>query len=264
MARDKSDTAELDRPDAAVAPKLLVAMGRGKTGKSTMIRWAAERAFTHGRPPVIADADRTNATLAAFFDGVTRPESPDADDVKNWLNGVLESQIEAKAGGKPFSVFLDLGGGDLVLKEHAAHLGLVAFCEAYGIEPVAVHFLGADLDDLAYLRDVEESGAFAPRKTLLVLNEGTLAPGKQPARAFEAVKSHAIFKAAIGRGAKAVMMPRLQCMGEVDSRRLLFSAAAAGRVPEGQAPFGPINRQFVTMWLRAMDEAFSSVSDWLP
>lgn len=266
MAREKSDTAELERPEsvAVAAPKLLVALGRGKTGKSTFIRWAAEQAFIHGRPSVIADADRTNATLAAFFDGVTRPESPDAEDVKAWLNSVLEDQIAAKESGKPFSVFLDLGGGDLVLKEHALTLGLVPFCKQFGIEPVAVHFLGADLDDLAYLRDVEESGAFAPEKTLLVLNEGTLGTGKQPGKAFEAVRKHKIFGEAIARGAQAVMMPRLVCMGEVDRRRLLFSAAAAGMVKDGHEPFGPINRQYVTLWLRAMDGAFSKVSDWLP
>jgi Mrp family chromosome partitioning ATPase len=57
-------------------PKLVVALGRGKTGKSTFIRWAAERAFRAGRTSVIADADRTNATLAAFFDNVSRPRRP--------------------------------------------------------------------------------------------------------------------------------------------------------------------------------------------
>jgi hypothetical protein len=267
MAREKTETTdavELDRPDTVASPKFVVTMGRGRTGKSSWIRYVAGRAFDLGRPPVIADADRTNATLAAFFEGVTRPESADADDVREWLNNVLEDQIAANAAGKAFSVLLDLGGGDLVLKEHAKDLSLVPFCEQFGIDPIAVHFLGSDLDDLAYLRDVDESGAFAPKKTLLVLNEGVLPPGRQPGRAFEAVRNHDIFKAAIKRDAKAVMMPRLQCMGEIDRRRLLFSAAAAGTVKAGQEPLGPIARQYTTMWLRAMDAAFTSVSDWLP
>jgi len=64
------------------APKLVLALGRGKTGKSTFIRWAAEGALERGAEPVIADADRTNATLAAFFENVARPDSPEDEDVR--------------------------------------------------------------------------------------------------------------------------------------------------------------------------------------
>ena len=39
------------------------------------------------------------------------------------------------------------------------------------IQPVAVHLIGAGRDDLAYPRDVDEGGAFAPEATILVLNE---------------------------------------------------------------------------------------------
>ena len=80
----KKDTAvmELDRteegqpPLAEIpvdTPKLILTMGRGRIGKSTFVRWAAERAMIMGSLPVIADADRTNATLSAFFENVTSP-----------------------------------------------------------------------------------------------------------------------------------------------------------------------------------------------
>jgi hypothetical protein len=39
------------------------------------------------------------------------------------------------------------------------------------IQPVAVHLIGADRDDLTYLRDVEEGRVVAPKATILVLNE---------------------------------------------------------------------------------------------
>jgi len=40
-----------------------------------------------------------------------------------------------------------------------------------GIQPVAVHFIGADRDDLTCLRDVEQGGVFALEAIILVLNE---------------------------------------------------------------------------------------------
>jgi hypothetical protein len=145
--------------EGTTAPKLILALGRGKTGKSTFIRWAAEAALERGAEPVIADADRTNATLAAFFENVTRPESPEDEDVRLWLNDFVDRQIDTR-----FSAFLDLGGGDLILKTWARDLELAAFLEHHGVVPVAVHFLGCDLDDLSYLRDTRRAHTSGHRR----------------------------------------------------------------------------------------------------
>lgn len=276
MAKDKVETVEMDRPvtesPASVTeakPKLILVLGRGKNGKSTFIRWSAEQAFIHARPTVVGDADRTNATVAAFFDGVTRPEYADNDGVTDWVNGLLEDQVEAKLDGKPFNLVLDPGGGDTVIKGHALKLDLVSFCEQHGIEPIAVHLIGDDVDDLAYLRDVEQSRAFTPRKTLLVLNEGVMRSGS---RGFESIKSSPIFLAALDRGAQSVVMPRLENMKKVNDLRLLFGPAAAVKLTDKQKElqtrsglrFGFIDAQLVTTWLRTMRTNFAAVQDWLP
>jgi|307.fasta_scaffold843803_1 hypothetical protein len=43
-----------------------------------------------------------------------------------------------------------------------------------GIQPGAVHLIGADRDDRACLRDVEEGGVIALEATIFVLNEAHL------------------------------------------------------------------------------------------
>ena len=65
------------------------------------------------------------------------------------------------------------------------------------------------------------------------------------------------------RGAKLVWMPRLDIAHEINARRLSFTAAEAGAATEGVPPLGPWNRQLITMWLRAMENNFASVADWL-
>jgi CO dehydrogenase nickel-insertion accessory protein CooC1 len=66
----RTDVAEVtDMMDVLPAqPKMVVTHGRGGTGKSTGVRILKERADEAGRPVVIADADRTNATLGAFYE----------------------------------------------------------------------------------------------------------------------------------------------------------------------------------------------------
>ena len=245
--------------DHMSAPKLVLALGRGKTGKSTFIRWAAESALERGAEPVIADADRTNATLAAFFENVTRPESPEDEDVRLWLNDFVDRQIENQ-----FSAFLDLGGGDLILKTWARDLELALFLEQHGVVPVAVHFFGCDLDDLSYLRDIEENAGFRPQQTVIVLNEGLVPIGRVARTAFRPIIEHEVFRKVLDRGAVVVRMPRLACMHEIERRRLSFADAEAGRVKAGQDRIGPVNRQLISIWRREMASAFAKIAQWMP
>jgi hypothetical protein len=267
MAAKTHDAATLDVPGEQWAsqsgqspqPRLVVPLGRGSRGKTVFVRWAAERALSEGRSPVLADADRTNQELAGYFDGVVTPPSADELDMREWLAAFLEQQI-----AETFSAFLDLGGGDLILKRVAREMQLVSFLEQYGIQPVAVHFIGPEMEDLAYLRDVEQNAVFAPPATVLVLNEAVVPASRPVKAAFEPVLTHPIFKAALSRGAKPVWMPRLACMHEVNQRHATFGAARDGHLKGGQKPVGPWNRQIVAMWLREMEANFAPVAEWLP
>ncbi len=257
----KISNAAVIEPEAetrtSAVPRLVLALGRGKTGKSSFIRWCVERSIERGGEPIIADCDRTNATLAAFFANVARPPSPEDDDVRLWLNGFVDRQIE-----EGFSAYLDLGGGDLVLKTWAQSLDLAPFLSANGVQPVAMHFLSSDLDDLSYLRDLE--AIFQPEQTALVLNEGTVPLGRVARTAFDPVVTHPIFLAAVKRGARVLRMPRLAPMFEIDRRRLSFAEAELGRVKEGQEKLGPTARQMVALWRREMEASFAPVASWLP
>lgn len=246
--------------EAPAQPLCMVPLGRGTRGKTWWVRWAVGRALAQGREVVIADADRTNATLSAFFDSVVTPPSADEADMRDWFAAFVERQIADR-----FNALIDLGGGDLILKQLAREIGLTAFLERYGIRAVAVHLIGPDRDDLAYLHDVEQDGVFAPTATILVLNEALVPRNRSEKVAFQAtILEHPAFLRALDRGAKAVWMPRLAVAHEVDSRRLTFTAAEESQVKPGQTPIGPWNRQLIHNWLRDMEVNFAPVAHWLP
>src|SRR5215831_6584479 len=94
MARRDDAVAELERAPAAGAlenPRALFAPGRGGRGKTVAYRWMIDRALNQGREIIVADADRTNQTLAAFFgELVLSPPSAADDDTQPWLDGLLE------------------------------------------------------------------------------------------------------------------------------------------------------------------------------
>lgn len=232
-------------------PRLIVAGGRGKVGKSVLLRYSIERHLVRGNTPVIADADRTNATLAAFFPAAIRPKSAEDGDVREWLNTLLDDQAEHRR-----TIYLDLGGGDLSLHAWARELDLVAFLQENGVIPVLIHCLGSDIDDLAYLRDLEQ--VFAPPHTAILLNEGLVPANKAPLTAFEPTLDHQVFKAAIARGASVVRMPRLGCMQQIEQRRLTFEAAS-----ERSSGLGLTTCQMVKVWRRQLDKTLEPILPWI-
>lgn len=243
---------------SSLEPKLVIPLGRGARGKSFLLRWLVERAQVRGRDVVVADVDRTNATLSSYFEGVLCPPSADDRDVKEFLSTFIEQQIE-----KRFDAAIDLGGGDLILKQIARETELVSFLSSHGIKPVAIHCIGAAPDDLAYLQAVED-GLFAPEATILAINEATVPPHRTAFAAFEKVRNHPVFLKAIERGATLVRIPRLEPASEIDAHRLTFSAAESGDASEDKHLLGPWKRQQIAIWRRQMEESFASVSAWLP
>jgi hypothetical protein len=241
-------------------PSYVVAFGRGNSGKSTGLRYLGERALSAGRRVLICDCDRNNQTLTAFFgDAVERPDYPDDDSAIAFLN-----QCADTIASSSLSVVLDMGGGDLVFPRYARSLQLANLLEDNGIRPVAMHFVGPALDDLATLQEIERSGAFCPVATVIVLNAGLIRDTRLPEAAFKAIRDHDAVKAAEARGALVVTMPRLACMHEIDQRRLTFADAQQGKVKPGQEPLGLTVRQMVAIWRRGMESAFAPASGWLP
>ena len=248
-------------------PRFIVLAGRGGMGKSLLVRWICERAFAGGRAVVIADGDRTNRALPLFFDDVQAPPSSDDRIVRRWLETVIEQMLAQR-----FVVVVDLGGGDMVLKQLAAELDLQAMLEENGAAPVILHLIGPEVESLGYLAAVEAVDPagltgrplFAPERAALILNEGLVPEGLDPAEVFAPIREHKVFRAALRRGAEAIAMPLLKPAYEVNRRHSGFADAADGKTREGLPPLGVTDRQRVRMWLRAMEQAFAPISAWLP
>lgn len=240
--------------------QLLTFVGRGARGKSTLARFVIERARAGGRCVLVLDADRINATLAGAFPDAIVPESGDDTDVETTVAGLVERISETGE-----NAVLDLGGGDTNLRRFAAEMDFRTWLPSIGIEPVAIHVMGASPDDCSALALAEEGGLLAFPKTILVFNEGIVPIGQSPTAAFSrAVQEQPIVRQTLERGARLCVMPRLGPLFEIEDRGLTFADAAANTAPSGIDPLGKWRAQQVTVWLRKMAENLSDVEGWLP
>ncbi|OUI87892.1 hypothetical protein HK11_09050 [Acetobacter sp. DmW_043] len=234
--------------------------GRGNRGKSFFTRWAVEEARNAGREVIVADGDCTNQTLATYFQDAYSPPSADQVSITKWFEGLVQKQIETRK-----SLIVDFGAGDRTLKHVAHELSLVSFLQNLGVQPVAIHFVGPDTDDLAYLQSFETDKLFAPDATIIVFNQFCVPPHIPQATAFsDSIEKSDIIRQILDRGSQIVVMPTLGCAHEIERRRLSFMRAIDGKTKDNLPPLGLIDRQRTRMWRDNMKKAFSEVQHWLP
>jgi hypothetical protein len=249
--------------DLAKRAKVWFAIGPGRSGKTMLLRWAAEMSANQGGTPIVAAADPQNRSLKNYLDNVAEPPTNDATTTSRWLEALLRHTMDEKA-----SALVDLGGGDTALhKLLAAVPDLAAALEAAGVAPVAVYTLGPRVDDLAALASFEAFG-FRPAATVLVRNEGLADLAADREDAFARVLRHSAYKSAVERGAIEVWMPRLDAAvaQAIEAKRVSFLQARDALSPKGRkvTPFGPFDRTRVRQWLRSMAAEMAPILSWLP
>lgn len=264
--RGEADIASQSRKppslDLTSKRKIVLVAGRGKTGKTTLLRWMAERAHIAGRPVLLGDIDPTNASFSSYFEGVHRP--PEAGDPAipvRWLERYLQHALKGDS-----SALVDLGGGSTTLNRLADEVpGLATMLTTDEVAPVMIYMLGPQVDDLSPLATLEGRD-FRPAATALVLNEAAVEPGQTREEAFARIYRHSAFLSAIQRGAVPLWMPRLLVADEIEAKRLHFSQArdAVPRPGTRQAPLGAFDRARVRLWLDATEAEFAEVASWLP
>lgn len=260
-AKRRAELDVMDGVDLSSVPRVLLFAGRGKTGKTTAIRWMSERAMEARRPVLMADLDPSNVSFSTYFKGVQRPDDADnpATTLK-WLEAFIQHAIRHKV-----NAVVDLGGGDLNLRRLVGELpDLAGMMVEEGVAPVLFYHVGPQVDDLSPIATLEGRG-FQPDATAIVMNEAAIEPGLTPEQAFASVHHHSVFRDALARGAVPVYMPKLLLADAIERRRLRFLAARDGAVGEdGKAIFGAFDRARVKHWLDAMDRQFAGVRTWLP
>ena len=242
--------------DLADRPKIILAAGRGKTGKTTFLRWAVEMAQHAGRNILMADIDPTNATFSTYFKGAARPDTFNQAAVRDWLQDFMEFAIAGK-----HTAIIDLGGGDTILRTLAAEMpGFDAMIEEAGMAVVMFYLAGPHPEDLTPAATLGAL-SFKPRARAFVLNEGVAPAGQSRDQAFSRVISSNVYRDETAAGAVPLWMPRLHAAEAVERHTASFVAARDGHT---EPPLGVFNRSRVGHWLKAMDEQFAGVKSWMP
>jgi hypothetical protein len=241
--------------DLTATPKIILAAGRGKTGKTTLLRWMTEIALERGSSVLLADIDPTNSSFASYFEGVERPEVDDPAGVSRWLLDLIEDCIASKQ-----SAIIDLGGGDTTLRSLAADLpNFTSEIELGGLSPVIFYLAGNQPEDLLPALTLQERG-FSPRAQAIVFNETAIPTGLTREQTFARLTASPEYLQ-LNQDAISLWMPRLFPMEAVESRHCHFLDARDRNV---MPQLGLFESAGVRAWLATMNTRFAGVSSWMP
>jgi hypothetical protein len=240
--------------DLSGRPKIVLAAGRGRVGKTKLLRWLAEESFGAGSRFVLADIDPSNAMLSAYAENVARPDTDDPAGVRAWLLDLLRYAAAEKQ-----SVLVDLGGGDTTLRTLMGEVpGLVAALEGEGLATVMFYPVGCDPEDLTPALTLAARG-FTATAQAIVLNEGVAPLGLSRQVSFARLMGSAGY-AEMARSSLTLWMPRNFAAEAVDARHAGFRSAIEGCDP----PLDFIDKSRLAAWLAAMGKRFGGVRTWLP
>ncbi|HME84879.1 MAG TPA: hypothetical protein VKG91_10105 [Roseiarcus sp.] len=254
---------EINDASAQRPPVLAIRFGRGRTGGTTFLDFVIQRARRADRAVSIADGDTHNATLARFYPpgkpgGALQPRGSEVGDVAEWVTEVTSQMAADKT-----SMVLDMGGGDKVLEVHAKDLNLPEFCEAAGVQALAIYSIGPTEEDFDHAMSIYERGFLRTDRSLLVLNESLVLAGKSAGGAFDFVFADPRY-AQIAARTQSVIMPKLACMVAMRNEALSFYDAAEGKRGKSGRPMSLGHRFMVKTWINRMEENLSQVEEWLP
>jgi hypothetical protein len=255
---------EATNANEAVPPVLVVAVGRQRVGKTTLLNALAEVYRANGAKLAIWNADLHNRThtLSLFHNDVMEP-SPELSAIQQqqWIEERVRDQVTQR-----FDAVLDVGGGITALNALVEEIRLVDMLEQRGIRVVLLYVLGNERADLDYLARLADGDQFMPESTIIAFNEGLLGNGANGPLAFAKLMDERAVKTAIKRGAEIVRIPSLSCMSAVTDRGMSFTDFAKGKQVEGSAETSFFDQARVDIWLnKAIVKFFAGLPPhWMP
>lgn len=242
-------------------PLTIIALGRGRTGKTTLLDAIVQHYRGQGAQLCVLNADLQNASesIATFHPDAVSATGEKATELQGWI----EARLEEQAVGR-YDVILDLAGGDGTVKALGEELGLIETMHELGLRPVALHVVGSSPADLDFLRQVYSEASFAPEATIIAINEALLGGGAADRQALAKIAADPIVVEAERRGAAVVLFERLTCMKEFRDSGLTF--AQAGHAGAGHSGLSFFNQVRVRKWFEEkLPEMLSEIpAEWMP
>ncbi len=160
--------AQARKTDLTGKLKVHLFIGRGRTGKTTNIRYHLANFYEAKQILSLLDVDQTNPVLAQFANDVGMPSQQDDTTVAEWLSETVYGLVQSKS-----NIIVDFGGGDTCLSNTMREFpNFVKDIETMGAAVIANCTVGPSINDLTPLANLWALG-FRPTAIAFLFNEAS-------------------------------------------------------------------------------------------
>jgi len=252
LATEIARTSGLGRVQTMVVP-----YARGKSGKSKISRLLVECAMLAGMPMRYSDADPSNAGLKEIYRDAISPASVNPQDLIAHTRTEVEEFVDGGA-----SCLIDYGAGNPTFEACLQEIDLSRFIKEHGKRLLLFCLLGPTRGDLSYIDEFLRHPSLTAADVVLCCNEGLTERGRE-IQAFEPCLESPQVRAAIGRGARLIRLPRLHPAERIEALGLTYLDAALRRPNRAGQSLGALDAGITAQWLRQLPHAFAPIRDWM-
>lgn len=240
-----------------IVQTMAVPYARGKSGKSKTSRLLVECAKLAGIPMRYSDADPSNAGLKETYGDAISPVSVNPQDLIAHTRTEVEEFVDGGA-----SCLIDYGAGNPTFEACLQEIDLSRFIKEHGKRLLLFCLLGPTRGDLSYIDEFLRHPSLTAADVVLCCNEGLTERGRE-IQAFEPCLESPQVRAAIGRGARLIRLPRLHPAERIEALGLTYLDAALRRPNGAGQSLGALDAGITAQWLRQLPQAFAPIRDWL-
>lgn len=240
-----------------IVQTMAVPYARGKSGKSKISRLLAECSILAGIPMRYSDADPSNAGLKEIYRDAISPVSVNPQDLIAHSRTEIEEFIDGGA-----SCLIDYGAGNPTFEACLQEIDLSRFIKEHEKRLLLFCLLGPTRGDLSYIDEFLRHPSLTAADVVLCCNEGLTERGRE-IQAFEPCLESSQVRAAIGRGARLIRLPRLHPAERIETLGLTYLDAALRRPNRAGQSLGALDAGITAQWLRQLPKAFAPIRDWM-
>jgi len=207
----------------------MVAIGRQRVGKTTILKALTEITLRQGGNPEIWNTDTLNRshTINSVGGDVLTPSEQTATGQAAWLEGrILEM---AQTGRDPV---LDIGGGWTALHELIQGSPLLGVMQRLRIKLLPYFVVGFEAAHLDYLDDLHRR-AFNPAGSVVLVNEGLMPYGADLTEKTRIILHHPTVQQALRQNGTIALFPAVNGLQAVAERHQSFFDFVDGKPVPG-------------------------------
>ncbi|WP_156465744.1 hypothetical protein [Methylobacterium sp. Leaf106] len=233
--------------------------GRGRIGKTGLLRGVASLALLAGRSIRLCDFDRSNASMSKYYPESKVLQTASQLPMEKKIEEVMMDFLEGNQG-----YGLDIGGNDKTFEKFLSEGDISKLLDRHDKYITWLQVFSTDEEDVSYFRTAYDALSSHQRIRWVICLSYASAPDGDEVGRFAPIREHPFINQVLDAGGEMFGIPKLAIHAEVVRLRLRYEDAIANKPGSEGLRIGEWSATRVEAWLDRLRTSVEPFKGWLP